>query len=159
MTFNFEGSEKFKVGDKVWYAPPKGDYVTIDTCEVAENDGDFNNSAEEWCRQIHGELDDFVAYTFESYKGFIYLFSRRYASYEVDIEEYMRTNDYDAVFVNREEFYFCSNNQPNEMLTPAELYDEGVDFSVTDYGDDCLGWHNNFYVHNGKLYTLTEWQE
>ena len=47
MSFYYR--EKFKVGDKVWFSPPKGDFVTIDVYNDNNIDGDnYELSAEEW---------------------------------------------------------------------------------------------------------------
>ena len=36
----------------------------------------------------------------------------------------MTDNGYDAVFVDREGFYFCGNEVENCYMTPDEVYDE-----------------------------------
>ena len=152
--------DKFKVGEKVFFSPRKGNYVTIDTYNGTDAFGDdYNNSAEEWCVEIDGELSDFVAERFETFTGFIKLFSRRYACYTVDCQEFMNENGYDAVFVDGDMFYFCGNEVANEEFSAYDLKnDNNVDFWCDDYGDDCLGWHDLFYVHNGKLFTIDERQ-
>ena len=154
--------DKFTIDEvesgKAYYSPPKGDFVTIDTCPVYENDGDFNNSAEEWCYQLHGDLIEYIALIFESYKGFIYLFSRRYCSYTIEgLEDFMRREGYDAVFVDKEGFYFCGNEVENIWLSAQDVYDDcDCNFYTNDYGDDCLGYHDNYYVHDGVMYSLHE---
>ena len=157
---DMKSPDKFKLGEKVWYSPPKGDFVTIDTCKAYLNeDGDsLDGSAYEWCVQLHGDLEWFVENTFATYFGFIYLFSRRYCSYHVELEEFMKDNGYDAVFVDRDGFYFCGEEVENCHMTPDEVYDEdSVGFCAEDYGDDCLGWHDSYYVHYGKLFKLEEY--
>ena len=142
---------------KGYYSPPKGNFVTIDTCAVYQNDGEFVNSAEEWCENIHGELVPFIKQAFECYKGFIYLFSRRYCSYTLEgLDEFMRLEGYDAVFIDKEGFYFCGDEVNNRYMSAQEVYDEDVRFCATDYGDDCLGYHDSYYVHNGVMFDLHE---
>ena len=142
---------------KAYYSPPKGNFVTIDTCAVYQNEGEFENSAEEWCENLHGELVPYIAEIFGYYKGFIYLFSRRYCSYTLEgLDEFMMREGYDAVFVDKEGFYFCGDEVNNCYMSAQEVYDEGVCFCVTDYGDDCLGYHDSYYVHDGVLFELHE---
>lgn len=154
--------EKFTIREvergEALYSPPKADFVTIDKCAVYENDGEFENSASEWCYQLHGELVPFIELEFSDYKGFIYLFSRRYCSYILEgLEDFMRDEDYDAVFIDNKGFYFCGNEVNNTYYSAQEVYDDGaVNFVTSDYGDDCCGYHDSYYVHDGVLYSLHE---
>ena len=150
--------EKFKVGDNVWFAPRKGNYVTIDVYNSTDAFGeDYNNSAEEWCVEIDGELEDYIADAFGEFTGFIKLWSRRFATYNVECDDFMNKNGYDAVFVEGDEFYFCGNEVTNVSMNAYDLNNEaGVYFAVEDYGDDCCGWCDLFYIHNGKIFTLDE---
>ena len=149
--------DKFKVNQKIWFSPPKGDYVTIDVYEGVDCAGEFENSAEEWCVQLDGELEGYIMSIFETFCGFIKLFSRRYASYYVDCYDFMIKNGYDAVFVDKESFYFCGNEVENVEIFAYDLkHEEGVDFLLEDYGDDCCGWCDLFYIRNGKMFKLEE---
>lgn len=151
--------KKFKIDDNVWFAPKKGNFVTIDVYNGTDAFGDdYENSAEEWCVEIDGELSDYVAEVFANFKGFIKLWSRRYATYNVDCYDYMSENGFDAVFVDGDEFYFCGNEVENVSITAYDLRnEEGVEFTTEDYGDDCCGWCDLFYINNGKMFNLNEW--
>lgn len=153
--------EKFKKDDKVWFSPRKGNYVTIDVYSGKDAFGeDYNNSAEEWCVELDGSLTDYIALVFETFCGFIKLWSRRYASYHVDCYDYMSFNGYDAVFVNGDSFYFCGNEVENYEVSAYDLKnEEGVEFMLEDYGDDCCGYNDLFYINNGKMFTLNEVEE
>ena len=158
-------AEKFTIAEvedgKAYYSPYKGAFVTIDTCAVYQNDGEFENSTEEWCRELHGELVPYIKLMFETYKGFIYLFSRRYCSYTIEgLDVLMNENGFDAVFIDEEGFYFCGNHVENYYMSASEVYDEeNIFFCSEDYGDDCLGYHDSYYVHDGVLYSLHELTE
>tara|TARA_R110002050_G_scaffold217179_1_gene353205 strand:- start:240 stop:719 length:480 start_codon:yes stop_codon:yes gene_type:complete len=152
--------DKFKVNEKVWFSPPKADFVTIDVYEGVDCEGEFENSAEEWCVQLDGALEGYIMSIFETFCGFIKLISRRYASYHVDCYDFMLANGYDAVFVEGDEFYFCGNEVKNISITAYDLKnEEGVDFMLEDYGGDCCGWCDLFYIRNGKMFTLDKAKE
>jgi len=152
--------QKFKIDDVIYWSPPKGDYVTIDVYSGKDAFGEnYNNSAEEWCVQIDGELAPFIFMMFETFCGFIKLWSRRYATYYVDLSDYMNEFGYDAVFVDGDSFYFCGNEVENYKADAQELKGESVDFNIQDYGDDCCGWCDLFYINKGKMFTLNEVEE
>ena len=148
--------EKFKIDDVIYWSPPKADYVTIDVYDGLDAFGDYQNSEEEWCVQLDGELEEFIAFTFATFCGFIKLWSRRYATYHVDLYDYMNEGGFDAVFVEGDSFYFCGNNVENYEADAQELKGEGVDFMIQDYGDDCCGWCDLFYINKGKMFSLVE---
>jgi len=153
--------EKFKLGDKVWWSPPKADFVTIDVYNDNDVEGEnYENSAEEWCVQLDGSLTDYVAEVFKTFCGFIKLWSRRYASYYIDCYDFMNDNGYDAVFVDKESFYFCGNEVENVEIDVDDLYNNvSVEFLLEDYGDDCCGWCDLFYINKGKMFTLDDYKE
>jgi hypothetical protein len=151
--------EKYKYGETIWYSPRKGNFVTIDTADNYEMN-DYENSAYEWCQELNGSLMNHINNSeLESYTGFIKLFSRRYASYRCELEDYMYDNGFDAVFVDEDEFHFCGNKVNNITVDATEVYEDCAtygDFVLNDYGDDCCGYHNTYYLQNGVLYDVTE---
>ena len=160
MKKDLSGYNKFKIYDDVWFSPPKGDFVTIDYANNYEM-RNHDNSVDEWCRQIHGNFLDYIqneiANDLMRFTGFIKLWSRRYATYNVNVDDFMNDNGYDAVFVNNEEFYFCGNEVENVTLSAEEVYEEtDGDFTIHDYGDDCCGWCDTYYIQKGVVYELTE---
>jgi len=147
--------EKYSVNDEVFYSPPKGDFVTIDEFEkFGLPYYDYENSAENWCQHLHGEL---IPYLNDVYSGrctFIKLWSRRFASYRVECDQFMIDNEYDVVFVTDKVFHFCGDKVNNKSYTPQELEAEGVYFEVIEYGDDCCGYNETYYINDGEVFSL-----
>ena len=145
---------RYSVGDEILVLPLKGDFVTIDYCESPTFQPDFELSAEYYCEPLDGELIPHLQKLAETCQSpqFVSLWSRRYACITVTLtDDFINDNEIEAVLVHHDGVLQAYPGGLKVSPDDIQYYE------VSDYGDDCLGYHGEKYMlHQGKVYKFDE---